>query len=804
MAMQSTSRYRAGTVVAAWILIVLSGSVFIGWLANITPLLTVLPGRITMKANTALGFLATALTILLLTRKNVTRRSQAAAAVLAMLVFAVGELTLLQYAVGINLRIDQLLFRDATQLQFPGRMAQITAVNFCMVGLSLSLMALSRRQALWPQLLSLLTGLSALLAIVGYLYGVPLLYGSTSYTSMALHTGVGFLIASAAILHIRPHSGLMAVISSDYAGGWLSRRVVPIAVLMPLVLGVIYIDTNFALKDSRLALACLTVCEMVFFLVVLWSFSLRLNQSEAERHVVNHALAQSESDYRTMFEEAVVGIFQSTPDNRLLRANPAMARIFGYQSGQEMIDAIHAIHTQVYVDPERRAEFNRLLKEEGSVKNFECQVYRKDGAKIWLGVNARAVIRDGVVERYDGTFEEITERKSLEDQLRQAQKMEAVGRLAGGIAHDFNNAVGVILGYSALLKERLGSDSTSRRYAEEVGRAGQHAAMLTRQLLAFSRKQVIKPVALNLNEVVGETERMLRRVIGEDVELVIDLSPDLANVCADPGQINQILMNLAVNARDAMPRGGRLLIQTGNAELDETNLSGHEFARPGQYVLLSVSDTGCGMDKETLAHIFEPFFTTKAAGHGTGLGLSTVYGIVKQNDGYVWVYSEVDKGTRFKVYLPRVMTPAQRLQHEEETVVPKGAETILLVEDDEAMRTLTRTCLESAGYTVFDADSGESAIAVMTRHQGPIHLLLTDVIMPGITGRQLAESLTAARAETKVLYMSGYTADIIAERGVLDAGIALLEKPFTREGLLKKVRAVLDGEPFAQSAAGSV
>jgi len=792
--------YRSSARLGACALVALGLCVLIGWARGIAVLITVLPGRISMKPNTAIGFLCAGIALLYLTKRTPSVTSRIVAAVCASVVMALGALTLLEYGANLDLGIDQLLFKDFAQFPFPGRMAHITAVNFWMAGASLFLLALPKERATWSQLLSLSTGLSALLAIIGYLYGVPLFYGSIRYTSMALHTGVGFLILSAAILHCQPASGVMNHVTSSQAGGWLARRLMPIAVTAPVLLGAVYIQSNFSLKDARLALACLMICQVVLFVMLIWALAYRLNRSEVERTSTRAALQSSQQNYRIMFEEAIVGIFQSAPSGKLLSVNPAMAHIFGYESAREMMESVSDIAYQLYVDPGRREEFKRLIEEQGAVRNFECQMYRKNGSKIWLSANARCVMQEGAVVRYDGTFEDVTERKSLEDQLRQAQKMEAVGRLAGGVAHDFNNAIGVIVGYSSLLKERLASDSASLRYADEVGKAGHRAAALTRQLLAFSRKQIIQPVVLNLNSVVGETEKMLRRLIGEDIEISILRDPDLGRVRADPGQIDQILMNLTVNARDAMPRGGKLIIETANAELDETNLSQHAYAKPGRYVMLSVSDNGCGMSKETQAHIFEPFFTTKMPGQGTGLGLSTVYGIVKQSDGYIWVYSEPGQGARFKIYFPRVEAAAQALPAPDLSASPGGTETIFLVEDDEAMRMLTRNCLESSGYTVLDVRDGEAAIQAVSQHDGPIHLLLTDIVMPGISGRQLAESLAVARREIRTLYISGYTADIIAERGILEPEVALLEKPFTKEALLRKVRKALDGEPSAQAA----
>jgi two-component system cell cycle sensor histidine kinase/response regulator CckA len=318
--------------------------------------------------------------------------------------------------------------------------------------------------------------------------------------------------------------------------------------------------------------------------------------------------------------------------------------------------------------------------------------------------------------------------------------------------------------------------------------------------LAFSRKQLIQPKVVDLNALVAETEKMLRRLIGEDIELVLVRTPGLGRARLDVGQVDQILMNLAVNARDAMTSGGKLVIELSNAELDETNLARRSYAKPGSYVMLSVSDTGCGMDKETQNRIFEPFFTTKGPGQGTGLGLSTVYGIVKQSEGYIWVYSEPGKGTTFKIYFPRIEAAAEPIKRVDASEIPRGSETILVVEDDEAMRALTRTCLESGGYSVLDVSNGEAAIRAVTENGGAIHLMVTDVIMPGISGRQLAESVLLVRPKMKVLYISGYTADLIARQGILEKQVALLEKPFTKGALLRKVREILDGEQLAKSA----
>jgi signal transduction histidine kinase len=380
-----------------------------------------------------------------------------------------------------------------------------------------------------------------------------------------------------------------------------------------------------------------------------------------------------------------------------------------------------------------------------------------------------------------------------EEQLRQAQKLEAIGSLAGGVAHDFNNLLTIINGYSEIIGSQLPADSPVRDLVREIGQAGERAASLTRQLLAFSRKQVLEPKVFNLNAIVTDTAKMLRRLIGEDIELNTTLEPGLRRVRADPGQLEQVLINLAVNARDAMPQGGKLTIETANAELHETYTHAYADLPPGPYVMMAVSDTGCGMDEATKARIFEPFFTTKGPGKGTGLGLATVYGIVKQSEGHVAVYSEPGRGTTFKIYLPvaEERVPSGKSHPGLQPARP-GTETILLAEDEPALQALARHVLQSHGYTVLEAGQGDKALRIAQDYKGTIHLLVTDVVMPAMSGRQLAERLAANRPGVKVLYLSGYTDDAVVRHGVLQAETAFLQKPFTPGALAQKVREVLD------------
>ncbi|MBI1966852.1 MAG: PAS domain S-box protein [Gemmatimonadetes bacterium] len=644
------------------------------------------------------------------------------------------------------------------------------------------------------------------------------------------------------------------------------------------------------------------------------------------RRHAEEALRAAEEKYRSMFENAMEGIFQTTPDGRILTANPAVARMLGYESPATLIAQTSDLARQLYADPSRRAEFRRALEERGSVTGFTTQVYRRDGSLIWVSITARAVVDeahqplyyegtiediterqraeeaaaaqqrflrqvidlnpnlifvkdrqgqftlvnqgladlygaaverllgrtdadfnpnpaeverylrddrdvmdtgrpkfiaeepntdvrtgitrwfqvikvplvspDGVARHVLGVATEITQRKELESQLRQAQKMEAVGQLAGGVAHDFNNMLTAIIGLSALLLRDRTLAGPHRREVEEIQDAARRAATLTQQLLAFSRRQVLQPTVLDLNVVVAEMEELLRRLVGEHIELATSLATDLGLVRVDRNQLEQAIVNLVVNARDAMSGGGWLTIETANAELDAAYAESHPGAQPGRHVLLAVTDTGVGMDRETQTRIFEPFFTTKERGKGTGLGLASVYGIVKQSGGWIWVYSEPGRGSTFKIYLPRVEEPPERAVSRIAVEEPAGGtETVLLVEDESAVRGLAREALEQFGYQVLEAADGAQAVLLARDYPDRIHLLLTDVVMPGMPGSELAERLARARPDIRILFTSGYADTAVSRRGVLALDVAFLQKPYTPEVLARKVREVLDAPP---------
>ncbi len=502
----------------------------------------------------------------------------------------------------------------------------------------------------------------------------------------------------------------------------------------------------------------------------------------AVRGAIDHARQRAaaraaERRYEALFHGAPVGLVRSLPDGRMLAANAAAARIWGYP---DIVALLSVNARELYADPEDRPRLVAMIEHSEVVQDFEVHARRGDGTLIWVSLGARAE-KDagGQVLHYEWSVADITERKRLESELRQAQKLEGIGQLAGGIAHDFNNLLTVITGRSYLVLAQLPADHALRRHIDLIQTTAERAAALTRQLLAFSRKQVLEPKVLDVKAVVTGLAPMLRRLIGENLEFAVVAAPELGAVKADPSQLEQVILNLAVNARDAMPQGGTLTIETANVELDETYRGRHPGANAGRFVMLAVSDTGHGMDAAIKARIFEPFFTTKDPGKGTGLGLARVY-------------SEPGQGTTFKIYLPRVDEAIDRTATAAAPTLARGSETILLVEDDDEVRALARETLDGHGYAVIPAAAPAEALQLAGSHSGPIHLLVTDVVLPQLSGRGLAERLAPEHRDLRVLYMSGYTDDAIVRHGMLEEGTAFLQKPFTPYTLLLKVREVLD------------
>ena len=513
-----------------------------------------------------------------------------------------------------------------------------------------------------------------------------------------------------------------------------------------------------------------------------------------ERKRVESALRQSEAAFRGMVEGSY-GVYRAAPDGTILMVNPALAYLLGYDSEKELVGR------NLAADVFEKGEYSSTLFDRpGSLKQFaqiESRWRKKSGQVINVELRGRTISDEaGKLVCYEVIAQDVSHQRGVEHRLRHVQKMEAIGRLAGGIAHDFNNVLGVITGYSEMLLDRIGEDQKLSSLVNQILGASQRAGTLTRQLLAFSRQQVLEPQVVHIQEHIQGIQKLLQRVLGEDIRLTVDPGSRPVHLRVDPTQLEQVIMNLVVNARDAMPSGGNLSIEISEAHLDAGYCKHNPDARPGTYVCLAVTDTGCGMSPEVLSRVFEPFFTTKETGKGTGLGLATVYGIVKQSSGHVTVYSEVGHGTTFKVYLPLCSEPATRAATAAlNDIAPGGGETILLVEDEASLREVTREYLSEKGYTVVTASEAEEAMVAAENAEHPVDLLITDVILPGCSGVQLAQRLSAKSPQLRVLYISGYTADTIVHHGGHDSNFAFLSKPFALAALARKIRSVIDSEP---------
>ena len=644
--------------------------VIVGWIFNIEVFKCVHTGFVPMMFNSALCLVLSGLSLRLIQTRWKHGLTSSLACICSSLVIFIGFLTLCEYLGGLDLRIDQIIYKQTSIEDWsyiPGRMSPISALNFLLVGAAL-LMLNKRTRSFHDivQLLIIIQGSISLLALIGYMYSISPLFQIGSYKPIAIHTTTAFILVFLAIFFAHPDRGLTSIYISDSYAGLMLRRLLIFVVLVPILLGaVIALGYRIGLYDVFFSFLLFVVLTIVLFSGLLWLNSYTLSKTELKR-------------------------------------------------------------------------------------------------------------------------------KKLQDQLRQAQKMEAVGRLAGGIAHDFNNLLTVIRGYSDLLLETLKPDDPARAEIQQIKAAGDRAAGLTEQLLAFSRKQILQPKVLALNDLVKNIKKMLHSLIGEDIELTAILSESGVKIKADPGQIEQVIMNLAVNARDAMPNGGKLTIGTSTVFFNEEYPQDHLRINPGHYVLLSVDDAGTGMDQETQSHIFEPFFTTRE--NGTGLGLSTVYGIVKQSKGYIFVYSEPGKGTTFKIYLP--LMDREETEEIGREAVPvesfRGCETILLVEDEDLVRNFAKAVLKKNGYTVLNAKGGKEALKICEEYNGRIHCMLTDVIMPQMSGKELAERLTKRYPAMRVVFVSGYDENSIVHHGGLDKGVNFLPKPFDAEALLKIIRELLD------------
>lgn len=728
--------------------IVISGAALVGWFTGLNTLKSFRPGYIPMAPNTAVVFLlfATALSIIINSKRFVRLARVTTFVPLTIVLARLGE-----YLTGRNFSVDGWLFRFPAErlgLAPVGKMAFFTALAFLLSGSAVLLLtfAKSRVGNTFAQALAVIVVFIGLAFSLGYLYSNPLTYDSHAIP-MALNTAICFCLLGAALV----------------------------------------VKTSVrSIRERRLI-----------------ADALQRARDELERRVSERTaeLQAQEEVLRTVIDASPNAIFVKDSAGRFTLVNKALEDACGRSAAQ----IIGRTDADVVVNQE---EVRRFVGDDSEVVQTlkpkfipeEKLTNPKTGeTRFFETIKVPLKLPGSQTVQILGVATDITERKQTaealrasEDQLRRSQKLEGIGQLAGGIAHDFNNLLTVIGGYSKLLLAGNGLDPSARDKLQEVNKAADRAAALTRQLLAFSRKQVLQPEVLNLNTLVEDLGKMLSRLIGEHIEIATLLRPEVGKIYADPGQIEQVIVNLVVNARDAMPKGGKISIETANVDLDNAYAGMHIAVKAGRYVMLAVSDTGNGMDAETRKHIFEPFFTTKEMGRGTGLGLSTIYGIVKQSDGNIWVYSEVGKGSTFKIYLPLAQQEETKgTRSPKETILFPSHETILLVEDDPTVRHLSRDILASNGYTVVAAENGREAIEICKEYEGEIHLMLTDVIMPRMDGKQLAESVARCRGGMKVLFMSGYTDDAIVRHGVLEPGTHFIEKPFTPTGLLSKVRATL-------------
>lgn len=773
-------------------------AVLTGWAAHVPLLVSIRPEWIPMAPLTAVAFVLAGISLACLSA-GVPRWNQPLlqlSRACAGLVLLIGMLRIGEYLGLWALRMDFLWF-DLSQWRSeptPAVMATGTALGLSLIGLAL---LIESRRIYIPavQILLLLQTSVAWLSMGPYFYGGdPLL----PISGMASHTGACLFLLGVGLLCARPDGGLVSLTLCDTSGGTLARWLLPPVLLLPFAFEYFqHYGETAGWYGSEAGQSLLTLLTSLAFGLLIWGLSVRLRSTELgkrssdlERARLNEIVEYS--------DDAIIG---TSLDGNVTAWNSGAERMFGYSRGEIVGQSARLIVPDAKSEKERDV-LARIGRGE-HVELRETTRLRKDGTTFpaWvklaplLGSKAEVIGVSEITRDLTEVHKAEAEQQKLRVQFEQSQKMESVGRLAGGIAHDFNNLLTVINGYTEIAMSGLPKEHADLRGdLEQVLAAGLRAAGLTRQLLAFSRRQVLQPEVLNVNRVVQDLDKMLRRLIGEDIEISLRLAEDLGKVMADPGQIEQVLMNLVVNARDAMPKGGKLSIETANVELDADYAERHLNVAPGAYVMVAVTDTGVGMDSSTMARIFEPFFTTKDFGKGTGLGLATVYGIVRQSGGNVWAYSEVGRGSVFKVYLPQTGAAPRKAQSAEPESTRGSGETILIVEDDDRLRALTMRILAQNGYTTHGIGSGSQAVAFIRDHAGPMDLVITDVVMPGMSGMELAQRTHATRSDVRFVFMSGYTDDTIVRHGGLDQRLEFISKPFTTASLLTAVRKALDRE----------
>jgi PAS domain S-box-containing protein len=761
-----------------------------------------------MRANTAVALVCDGLALALLSGAS-SRAATIAARVLSTVGLLIGVVTLIEHAIGVDLWIDELLVRDVISATAPGRIGIVAAADIAAV--SVGLLCLDVRSRWIAQSIAVATALAAISVLVGAWYGSTPFWTTDRLARVPVLAAMEVTLLAVGLVLARPHHGIVHLLSRDTMASQLARRLMPVAIGGPLVLGWLVATGSraewFSSPFGNTAFAL--ICAGGFLLMTL-AMTSWLNRTETR---ANAERKSAEAELRTSFEtnrqilnalreaeertdfaliSAQIGVWELDLETLRMRSTQAMAAVCRRTAEElERSDFIEFLHAD---DRTAVVELRDHAIRERRPFECECRLLWPDGTMRSMHLTAFiAPAAEGRRARLVGVMEDITDRRSLEAQLQQAQKMEAVGQLAGGIAHDFNNLLTAILGYTRMLQEDL-ADSEQLRDLEQIEKAAERAAGLTRQLLAFSRRQIVEPHNLDLDAIVRDIVPMLRRLVGEQIELTMGLALAGARIYADRGQIEQVIMNLVVNARDAMPGGGRIRIETAILQFAaDSDLRGKPL-RPGRYALLAISDSGHGMTEDVQQHLFEPFFTTKEAGKGTGLGLATVYGIVQQSRGHITVYSEVNHGSTFKVYFP-VSQPAVTGDASRSAIASRRSsrgEVVLVVEDEDAVRRLTAVILERAGYQVFQASGPKEAEDAFSAANGQIDVLVTDIVMPGGTGLDLYRRLKRSHVKLRALFMSGYPGEVGIAQEQLESAAAFLQKPFAADVLVGKLREVLD------------
>jgi signal transduction histidine kinase len=847
---------------ASSIIVILIGVIaLIGWMFDITALKSVVSGLPNMMPNTAIAFILSGVSLLLLQEPAMSLRGEdeaiseqnkkkLIAQICAIIALIIGILTLSEYIFRINLGIDQLVIKDTMTAEkpYPGRMAPHTALNFIFVGISLLLIDSKFRKFCPSQLFSMLVFVISILSLMGQSYGIKSLYSISRFTGMALPTSIGFLIISSGILFSRPEYGIMAVVSSNSIGGFIARRLLPISIILPFLSGYLRLEgQRIGLYDTEFGIAILVISNILIFVPIIWWYAERLDRIDTERIKTNESL-QNANKENELLKTIAIEITKAKDMNSAIHVVlREVCKSTGWVYGESwipnkdkkvleagisfVIDTGHykfAEHSKRFsfkggiglpgrVWSSKKPEWIRDVSVNGHLF-LRTEAAMESGLRAALGVPIIAendVIAVLIFYMPEASLEDESQIKlisaissqlgsiiqskkaeedknRLESQIRHMQKIETIGQLTGGIAHDFNNLLTAIILSGNILKRKVENTPELMLFVQQILSTSERAANLTKSLLTFSRKQVIDKKAVSLNSIVQNTEKLLGRIIGEDIELRINLSERDVVLMADSGQIEQVLLNLATNARDAMPNGGALTIDINSVDIDESFTRTHAFIKTGLHAILTVSDSGTGMDNATMERIFEPFFTTKGAGKGTGLGLSIVYGIIKAHDGYINVYSEAGKGTTFKIYLPIVQSEIE-VAKEQELIPPKGGtETILLVEDEVKVRNLTKNLLEGYGYKIIEAVDGEDALTIFNANKDKIQLLITDVVMPKRNGKDVYNEIRKIRPDMKALFVSGYNEEVIHKKGILEEGLNFISKPFAPTEFLRKVREVLD------------